>query len=149
VLGNYKDAIATLQQAQKVAPKDAQVFDELGWAYALSGDSARAISQLKRAIEAEPSYVVPYGHIGYVYFVQQDWEDAVSNLQKAIDLGGTILEYYYELGISYVNLKNCGKGREWIDKAVQINSEDQAVQGAVSWYQQHCEGAPAPTPKKK
>lgn len=145
--GNYKDAIATLQQAVKIAPRDAQVYDALGWTFALSGDSPHAIAQLKNAIKADPNYEVPYGHIAYVYFQQQDWEDTVGNLNKALALGGARVEYYYRLGIAYVNLKDCGQGKEWIDRAAQMTPTDQAVQGAISWYQAHCE--PTPIPKKK
>ena len=101
---------------------------------------------MKKAIEVDPSYEVPYGHLGHVYFVQQNWQDAVTNLEKAIQAGGTRLEYYYKLGIAYVNLNECVKGKQWVDKAVAVNSVEQAVQGAVQWYQQHCE---VPTPKKK
>ncbi len=146
-LNNFKDAIATLQQVLRIEPKNPQVYDELGWTYAISGDQPRAIAQLKRAIELDPNYEVPYGHIGNVYFKQQDWQDATVNLEKAIQLGGTRLEYYYTLGISYVNLNECAKGKPWIDKAVQINAIEVAVQGAVTWYQQHCP-SPPPTPKR-
>ena len=89
---------------------------------------------------------MPYGHIGHVYFVQQNWQDAVTNLEKAIQNGGTRLEYYYKLGIAYVNLNECVKGKQWVDRAVQINSVEPAVQGAVQWYQQHCE---VPTPRRR
>ena len=97
----------------------------------------------------DPDYEVPHGHLGHVYFVQQDWQDAVTSLEKAIKLGGTRLEYYYKLGIAYVNLRDCGKGRPWIEKALQINLQDTAVQGALTWYQQHCEVPPSPTPRRK
>ncbi len=147
IVNNYKDSIATLQQALKIAPKDPTVYDELGWTYSLSGDQARAIAQLKKAIEVDPNYEVPQGHLGHVYFLQQDWQGTVTTLEKAISLGGVRLEYYYKLGIAYVNLKDCGKGRQWIDKALAINSQDQAVQGALTWYQQHCD--PTPTPRRR
>ena len=120
----------------------------MGWAYQLSGDSARAIAQLKKAIEVDTNYESSYGHLGHVYYVQQDWQGAVTQLEKAMQLGGNELEYFYKLGIAYVNLKDCGKGRQSIEKAIQINSQDAAVQGAISWYQQHCEIPPTPTPEK-
>ncbi|MBI3914384.1 MAG: tetratricopeptide repeat protein [Chloroflexi bacterium] len=148
ILNRTQDAVATLQQAQKIAPKDPQVYDELGWTYALAGDYPRAIAQLKKAIELEPKFEVPYGHLGHVYFVQQNWQDAVANLEKAIQNEGTRLEYYYKLGIAYVNLNECAKGKPWVDKATQVNPVDAAVQGAAQWYQQHCESAP-PTPTRR
>lgn len=147
IVNRAPDAIATLQQAIKIAPKDPQGYDELGWTYALTGDNARAIAQLKKAIEVDVKYEVPYGHLGHVYFVQQNWQDAVVNLEKAVQFGGTRLEYYYKLGIAYVNLNECVKGKQWVDKATQVNAVDAAVQGAVTWYQQHCEPA-QPTRKK-
>jgi tetratricopeptide (TPR) repeat protein len=138
-LNNFKDAIATLQEALKIDPKNPQVYDELGWTYALSGDYARAVAQLKEATSIDPTYEVPYGHMGYVDFVQQNWQDTVTNLEKALSLGGDKLEYYYELSIGYVNLKDCTKGKQYVDKAVSIDSTDTAVQGAVDWYNQHCQ----------
>jgi hypothetical protein len=38
-------------------------------------------------------------------------------------------------------LNECARGKQWVDKAAQVNAVDQAVIGAVQWYQQHCESA--------
>ena len=53
-----------------------------------------------------------------------------------------------ELGLAYVNLDNCPKGKEWIDKAVNVNPDDTAVQAAVQYYNENCLGSQAPPTRR-
>ena len=71
-------------------------------------------------------------------------ENTLGSIEKAIELGGDRAEYYYSLGLSYVNLDNCAKGKEWIDKAIKINADDTAAQAAEQYYDENCLGSQSP-----
>ncbi|OQY98340.1 MAG: hypothetical protein B6D41_02500, partial [Chloroflexi bacterium UTCFX4] len=85
---------------------------------------------------------------GIIYFVLQNWAQAAPSFEKAIALGGARAEYFYSLGLAYVNLDNCPKGKEWLDKAVNVNPDDTAVQAAVQFYNENCLGSAAPPTRR-
>ena len=133
VLGEYDLAIEQFQKAIEIDPQNPAAYDQLGWTYYQMGDSSRAVVEIKRALEVDPDYAPAYGHLGVIDYVRQRYEDAVPNFEKAIAAGNTTLEYYYELGLSYIysytnalqsytseELKmGCDLGIPWLDKALE------------------------------
>jgi len=133
VLGNYESAVEHFQKAIEVDPNNPEAYDQLGWTYYQMGDSSRAVVEIKRALEVAPDYASAYGHLGAIYYVQRLYEDAVPNFETAIAGGSTSLEYYYELGLSYIYsytnalqsytpeelVKGCELGVPWLDKALE------------------------------
>ena len=132
VLGEYEQAIEQFQKAIEVDPQNAEAYDELGWTYYQMGDSSRAVVEIKRAMEVDPDFSAAYGHLGVIDYVRQRYEDAVPSFEKAIASGSTSLEYYYELGLSYIYsytnalqgytpeelAQGCELGVPWLDKAL-------------------------------
>jgi tetratricopeptide (TPR) repeat protein len=143
-IGQYRNALALIQQAIQADPNSAEVYDEFGWIYYFLGDYDAAINELKHA----PAYAPAHGHLGIVYFVLQNWNSAVPNFETAISLGAERTEYYYSLGLAYINLDNCPKGKEWIDKALNVNPDDTAVQAAEQYYNENCLGRGAPPTRR-
>ncbi|WP_240663625.1 tetratricopeptide repeat protein [Sphingomonas sp. UV9] len=61
-------SIRLLERASSLDPKNASVTDSLGWAYHLSGDTARALPLLERAAEGEPTNAEIGDHLGDAYW---------------------------------------------------------------------------------
>lgn len=133
VLGEYDLAIEQFQQAIEIDPGNPEAYDELGWTYYQMGDSSRAVVEIRRALEVDPEYSRAFGHLGVIDYVRQRYEDAVPSFEKAIAAGSTSLEYYYELGLSYIYSytnalqgytpeeleEGCQLGVPWLDKALE------------------------------
>lgn len=133
VLGEYDMAIEQFQKAIDIDPQNPEAYDQLGWTYYQMEDSSRAVVEIKRALEVDPDFSAAYGHLGVIDYVRQRYEDAVPNFEKAIAAGGAPVEYYYELGLSYIYSytnalqgyspedldKGCELGVPWLDKALE------------------------------
>lgn len=131
-LGEYERAIEQFQKAIETDPRNPGAYDQLGWTYYQMGDSNRAVVEIKRALEVDPGFSSAYGHLGVIDYVRRRYEDAAPNFEKAISAGGAPLEYYYELGLSYIYsytnalqgytpeelTKGCELGLPWLDKAL-------------------------------
>jgi len=114
------------------------------------GDSSRAVVEIKRALEVDPDFSSAYGHLGVIDYVRRRYEDAVPNFEKAISAGSASLEYYYELGLSYIYsytnalqsyspedlAKGCELGLPWLDKALEHDPYCQPCWGGIDV----CEG---------
>lgn len=61
-------SIRLLERASSLDPKNASITDSLGWAYHLSGDTARALPLLERAAEGEPTNAEIGDHLGDAYW---------------------------------------------------------------------------------
>jgi tetratricopeptide (TPR) repeat protein len=64
--------------------------------------------------------------------VRRRYEDAIPALEKAIELGSSNVEYYYELGLSYIYLDQCDKGVPWLIKAVEMDPNAVAAWGGLA-----------------
>lgn len=151
VLGEYDLAIEQLQKAIDIDPQNPEAYDQLGWTYYQMADSSRAVVEIKRALEVDPDFAPAYGHLGVIDYVRQRYEDAVPNFEKAIAAGNTSLEYYYELGLSYIYsytnalqsytpeelAQGCELGVPWLDKALERDPFCQPCWAGINT----CEGA--------
>jgi tetratricopeptide (TPR) repeat protein len=59
---------ALLERAYKLAPDNTSIADSLGWAYHLTGDTARALPLLEVAASGEPGNAEIGEHLGDVYW---------------------------------------------------------------------------------
>ena len=61
-------SIKLLERAARLEPTNASITDSLGWAYHLSGDTARALPLLETAAQAEPTNAEIADHLGDAYW---------------------------------------------------------------------------------
>ena len=61
-------SIKLLERASRLDPTNASITDSLGWAYHLSGNTARALPLLERAAQGEPANTEIGDHLGDAYW---------------------------------------------------------------------------------
>ncbi len=83
----YPEAIATLEQAVKLAPTDAGIHFYAGQAWMKTEQGAeRAIEHFKRSVELDPERASTYYWLGSLYFHRtHDYRLAVQYLEQALD----------------------------------------------------------------
>lgn len=87
VLESYEEAIADLDLALSISPKDPQILYKLGLAYYKLPNYKRCIKTLKRALKNNPyvSYEADiYYHIGIAYANLDKFERSLYPLTKVI-----------------------------------------------------------------
>lgn len=73
--------------AQKFAPKSAQIMTTLGFIYAQRGDRPRALAQFQKATEAEGNAAIAHANIGFIALENRDYTLAKNALDKSFELG--------------------------------------------------------------
>ena len=83
----YPEAIATLEQAAKLAPADAGIHFYAGQAWMKTEQGTeRAIEHFKHSLEIDPSRATTYYWLGSLYFHRDhDYRGAVQYLEQAVD----------------------------------------------------------------
>jgi tetratricopeptide (TPR) repeat protein len=84
--GDYDWAIADLDKAIELDPKNAIAYDARGSAYGYNGDYDRAIFDLDKAIELNPNFANTYRNRGNAYEHKGDHDRAIADYRKALEL---------------------------------------------------------------
>jgi tetratricopeptide (TPR) repeat protein len=85
----YPEAIATLEEAAKVAPRDAAIHFYAGQAWMKTEQGTeRALEHFKRSLELDPGRASTYYWVGSLYFHRHhEYRLAVQYLEQAVDRG--------------------------------------------------------------
>jgi Flp pilus assembly protein TadD len=78
----YTDAVATLQQAIALAPRDAQLIGGLGRIYMQTRDFPAAEKQLKAALQIEPNNLVFWKDLSSTYYLAGNCPATIATLDQ-------------------------------------------------------------------
>lgn len=123
--GKYKLALDALLEAEKKAPKDPNVINNLGYCYLSMKNYKPAEKQLKRAIELAPEFAKPRKNLARLYYEQAEFKKAVGELEQILAFEQNDPDVWVNLATIYRVYIDKDKGREYARIAVQKGFGDQ------------------------
>ncbi|MDR2434430.1 MAG: tetratricopeptide repeat protein [Treponema sp.] len=84
--GRYTEAIEEYDEAIRVEPNYAQIYNNRGLAYYQKGDYDRAIADFNQAITLDPNYADAYNNRGRTYYAKGDLDRSLTDYNQAITL---------------------------------------------------------------
>jgi tetratricopeptide (TPR) repeat protein len=99
--GDPDRAIAALDEAIRLDPKDASAYANRAAADLRKGDYDRAIADLDEAIRLNPTYATAYGIRGNAYVGKDDYDRAIADFDEAIRLDPKDANAYGHRGNAY------------------------------------------------
>ena len=94
------------------------------------GDDDKAKALLATVREKDPNiYIVPF-LLGETALRRQNWEEAVAELKRCLELNPNFDQAMAGLARALMNSGNQNEARQWLDKALQFNSQNYRV-----WYE--------------
>lgn len=94
-------AIGYIEQAKKIASKNAEVYTALGDAYLLKKDANNAIANYNKALDLDKNYLRAYVQQSLIYRGAQSYESSLAPLEKAISIDPNYGPAYRELAMLY------------------------------------------------
>jgi Flp pilus assembly protein TadD len=85
--GKTDQALQNFNQALKLKPNDAALYDYRGMAYRVKGKDDLAMQDFNKALELDPRYAKAYRNRAMVYLDKTDFDKSVADLEKAQSLG--------------------------------------------------------------
>jgi tetratricopeptide (TPR) repeat protein len=118
----YPEAIATLEQAAKLAPTDARIHFYAGQAWMKTEQGAeRAIEHFKRSVELDPERASAYYWLGSLYFHRtHDYRLAVQYLEQALDRAPQLEAAHQMVIQAYKRLGEDAKAAEQLRRYQEI-----------------------------
>ncbi|MEW6075086.1 MAG: tetratricopeptide repeat protein [Candidatus Omnitrophota bacterium] len=101
-----------------------EVHLNLGYAYALKGNTEKAIQEYRTALHFDPQNRDVHYNLGYLYAKQNRFQEAVEEYKKALSGSAKDKEVYYNLAILYaVNLKESKLAQMYYSKFLEYSSD--------------------------
>lgn len=130
--GNWKEAVADLQQAMKYRPNHPYLLNYLGYGWADKGENLEeSLELIRRAVGLRPMDGYITDSLGWVLYRMGRYEEAVPHLERAVELlpyDATINEH---LGDAYWQVGRRLEARfQW--RRAMNNSEDATLAQAIA-----------------
>ena len=86
-VARYDEAIDAINEAARLAPGDAGVYNSLGRAYWVGkGDLALGIANMEKAVAINPDLGYAHLQLGLLHAIRRDFEKAEASCRRAIDM---------------------------------------------------------------
>lgn len=93
-------AIASLNTAAQIDPKDAEIRWQLGTLRRKKGDNAGAVTDLEAATKLKPTEASYWNNLGVAYRESKRDDDAIGAYKKAIELSPNDPEFHFNLAVA-------------------------------------------------
>ncbi len=120
--GQNGQAINAFEEAKKLAPKNFEVWHNLGKYYVLTGEKELAIEHFQQAIElGEQKSYVTWNDLGKLYYQYRDYDLAVSAYQQAVRVNPNYIPAWIGLGNVQNYLNKYHDAIKSYQQAIRIN----------------------------
>jgi tetratricopeptide (TPR) repeat protein len=100
-----------------IRPREPNVLNNLGLAYALSGDQDSAIHYFEQALAAGSNSPKLHNNLGVAYAHRKRYVDALESFKKAMDEPRA----YNNLGVALLGMGNAKVAAVCFEKAIELN----------------------------
>ena len=119
-LNRLNDSIASLEQAARLQPDHAEVYNVLGTVYALDGWTQEAEKAFARAVQLAPlNWEFHYAH-GRTLFDLRRFNEALRELSRAVELNGSSVKAWTALGLAQERMDNEEHAEKSYRKALEL-----------------------------
>ena len=128
--GQINKAVQSLERAHQLKRENVDVALNLGGAYILAKQFAKAIAILEPLSEQEPHNPMVWTNLGAAYLgnpvlaKDEDHHRAITAFKQAIQLDSTTPNVAYNLGLIYRDRKEIEEALHWFRQAVETNPND-------------------------
>ena len=101
--GQYTVALKELIEAEKLNPKNPEIYYYLGISYHGEGLVQEATKEFKKAVKLKPDYSEAHNYLGTIYFSMGLWDEAIVEFNEALSniLYPRPVTALYNLGKAY------------------------------------------------
>ncbi len=119
--GDAAGALAAYQKAEALAPRSAEIQDEIGFLLAATKRTREAQQRFERAIEFQPDYAPALYHLGVLYWIANDPNSAIPLLERAVRAAPDQFDYRFRLGLAYNGVAQYREAAGQLRRATALN----------------------------
>ena len=115
-----KDAVAALQQAIALLPRDAELPSNLGALLSDAGRLVEAIDSYRRALAIKPDFADAHGNLGVALTRLGRYDEAIASLQRALQLKPGFAEAHNNLANALMGLARAADALPHYERALAL-----------------------------
>ncbi len=121
--GNYINSIKYLKKASELAPRVAEIYNNLSNAYLLDNDLDRAESSAIYCININRKFPEAWVTLANIKLKKKNVRGAINSLKKALEISPDMHAALINLGNIYFDLNNMDKSLEFFKKATELHKD--------------------------
>lgn len=122
-MGDPAKALVHYRRGLELAPDNAYLHNQAGWALGLLKDYAAARVHLGKAVALEPKALAYADNLGWIQYLAKDYPAALKSLQAAEAKGYKDPSLAYHLGMAHHRLGNAKESKKHLEQALALSSE--------------------------
>lgn len=124
VQGNYTRALKDLLEAVKLDPKNSSIHNNLGMAYYLKKQTAKAKLHIERSIQLDATNTDAKSNLAGIYMDQGDYKTALKVYDQILKDLTYEKQYktHYNMGLMYLKMKDNKNAISHFEKSIQENN---------------------------
>ena len=130
--GKHKEAIASMNKANTIDPKDINVLELRALMYRENNQYDKAVSDYTQLIKLDPEEEANYQFRGVCYFNLNKFKESVADFDKYIEMIPKSEPGHWQRGISHYYAKMYAEGQKQFEVHKTVNAQD--VENAVWHY---------------
>jgi len=134
LLDQPEQAVARLERAKYLSPRDSGVLIELGNAYLAVGRPIDAERTYREAVENKPEYWISHSMLGAYYFGQSRMEEAEKEFRLVAELTPGSYRAYYNLCAVYGEMFRWPEMQQACERSLQIREQGAAYTNLATAY---------------
>jgi protein O-GlcNAc transferase len=117
--GQPAEAIGLYQQAAKLAPQDATIYNLAGAAFVQLRQGEQAIACLEQALKLNPFYPEAYNNLGKAHLVRKNEDQAIACFREALHLQPSLGEAVNNLALILISKRQFDEARSLLERAIE------------------------------
>lgn len=123
-LGRHQEAIAEMQQAQRLEPLSIIITADLGLVYAFAYQYDDALHHFQRALELSPDFAYARRELGRVYVQQGRYQEALAEFQKLVTAEGRHPTTIVDIGYTYGVMGQKAEARKILNELLEMSKQE-------------------------
>ena len=133
---DYDRAIADLNEAIRLDPRNSAAYNNRGWAYIDKRDYDRAIADLNEAIRLDPRNSEAYNNRGWAYNGKGEYDRAIADTSEAIRLDSKNSAAYNNRGWAYIGKRDYDRAIADLNEAIRLDPNNAKARSALARVEQ-------------
>lgn len=120
----FQKALAMSDDAVKLSPNTADIWNERAQVYATMGDYEGALDTYRQSLEQDDAYHQTHLALAQLYTQHEQWDEAIDSLQRVVELSPRLPDAYSLLGYAQSQVQDTQASIENYEKAVELRPQN-------------------------